>query len=148
MSHIHKVTLYTLQMSAPAESPPTPGDERLASIHTTLELLGPDRSQQQIQFHDSLICACLPVIRGGGGDPEHTIKYPETPRRFGRTRMMAMFVVALSLHVPGIKLAVFTEGRRADNAFKLEIREMLQRVPGGESAITTEHTPSTTTQQQ
>lgn len=84
------------------------GDKRLEAIRYTLNNLGYTRSQFQKLFHTHFIQACLPIIYGTdwATHAERVMKEfglerisPEvlvqTPRRFGKTVSVAMFVLAV-----------------------------------------------------
>ena len=58
-----------------------------------------------------------------------------TPRRFGKTTAVAMFVSAFALACPGTTTAIFSTGRRASNLLLQQIKGMLLSIPGVEGRI-------------
>lgn len=58
-----------------------------------------------------------------------------TPRRFGKTTAVSMFVAAFALAVPGSVTAIFSTGRRASNLLLQQIKQMLLNIPGTDSKI-------------
>jgi hypothetical protein len=124
------------------------GDRRLEAIRFTLNNLGYTRSQFQKLFHTHFIQACLPIIYGDdwATHAERVMKEfglerisPEvlvqTPRRFGKTVSVAMFVLAMLLNVPGIRICIFSTGKRASGGLMLEIMDRLREIPDGNSRI-------------
>lgn len=124
------------------------GDRRLASIRDCLNLLVDERSGDQTIMHDAFIIACLPLIYGKEWESncirvmkEHKITRIRsevlclTPRRFGKTYAVAMFVTALLLNCPGIILCVFSTGSRASTFMREIIVKMMMRIPGALNRI-------------
>lgn len=58
-----------------------------------------------------------------------------TPRRFGKTTAVAMFVAAFALAVPGTTTAIFSTGRRASNLLLQQVKGMLLCIPGADAKI-------------
>jgi hypothetical protein len=48
-----------------------------------------------------------------------------TPRRFGKTTAVSMFVAAFALAVPGTQTAIFSTSRRASSLLLQQIKSML-----------------------
>ncbi len=124
------------------------GDQRLDAIRKTLNNLGYTRSQFQRCFHDAFIRACLPIIFGDewstccervmkelGIDRIRPEVLIQTPRRFGKTVSVAMFVLACLLNVPGIKICVFSTGKRASGGLLTEIMDRLRYLPDGRKRV-------------
>lgn len=124
------------------------GDMRLEAIRKTLNSMGLRRSHFQKLFHDHFIRACLPIIYQDDWElsSERVMRElgieeirPEfmviTPRRFGKTYSVAMFAAAMLLHVPGVKIAVFSTGRRASSGLMSEILRRMNHVPGAQKRI-------------
>jgi hypothetical protein len=121
------------------------GDKRLAEIRYLLNNLGPwKRSEDQIKFHNAFIIACLPHIYGKDWNANGArvlkelnitqIEYEVlcmTPRRFGKTMAVAMFVAVLALVCKGIKIAVFSTGSRASKSMVDHILKFVKYIPNG-----------------
>lgn len=122
------------------------GDRKLAKIRYWLSNLGEyTRSADQIVFHYNFLIACLPHIYKGKEWNENgarvmqefnidRIPYEvlaQTPRRFGKTYAVAMFVAVLALVCPGIKIVIFSTGSRASQAMLATITKFINLMPGG-----------------
>jgi hypothetical protein len=117
----------------------TLGDQRVREIRKTLESgLGITRSQLQREFHDVCLIACLPKIykecwneESARVMAEFNIKSIKTqvlaccPRRFGKSWAIASFILALLLHVPGIRICVFSTGKRASGNLQEILLQLL-----------------------
>lgn len=124
------------------------GDENMAAIRVTLNQLGYIRSVHQKMFHEKFIQACLPIIYGDDWamaaervmaefnleklSPEVLI---QTPRRFGKTVSVAMYVIAVLLNVPGVRICIFSTGKRASSGLMREILDRLKHIEGGTDRI-------------
>lgn len=118
------------------------GDIRLANLRRTLDSVpGFARSEHQKEFHEAFIQACLPHIYENDWE-NNAVRVMEslglqriqhevliaTPRRWGKTISVAMFVAALLLCRPGIKIAVFSTGKRASSSLTGEVIKMIDRL--------------------
>ncbi len=126
----------------------TDGDKRLAGVRHTLNNLGISRSEDQVNFHQAFIHATLQQIYGESW-PEHSVRVMEqekieklntevlvmTPRRWGKTWSVAMYVTALLLNVPGIRIACFSTGKRASGSLMEIVGSMISKVDGGYQRI-------------
>lgn len=122
----------------------TDGDKRLSGIRYTLNNLGISRSEDQVRFHQAFTHACLQQIYNESW-AEHSVRVMEqeniqklntevlimTPRRWGKTWSVAMYVAALLLNVPGIQIGCFSTGRRASGSLMEIVAKMITLVPGG-----------------
>jgi hypothetical protein len=118
------------------------GDLRLRRLLTMLDSVKDFvRSDHQREFHDSMTQACLPHIYGESWEANRTrvldmmgitrIQHEVlimTPRRWGKTISVAMFVTCLMLCRPGIKIAIFSTGKRASGSLMDEIMKMVDRL--------------------
>ena len=104
------------------------GRERLAIIKRTLDsFAGIERSETQREFHDMMICACAMLIFKDDLDEELDDLLQEygitelqaeamfiTPRRWGKTYSVAMFVVAIALGIEAVEkpfeISIFSTG--------------------------------------
>ena len=118
------------------------GDVRLASIRKLLDhVKGYDRSEMQKQFHESFLQAV--ALHLYKDDPEVDMdkiksmnEWPNlkqqclclTPRRFGKTTAVAMFVAAYFLSVEKAQLCIFSTGRRASDAMLAKIHEFIKLI--------------------
>lgn len=124
------------------------GDLRLRNIRKTLNSLGIIRSADQITFHEAFIQACLPHIYGEDWN-SHSVRVLQemnvkeihyevlcmTPRRWGKTWSVSIFVLALLVCVPGIRICVFSTGKRASGSLMQIVLDFLQKVPGGSERV-------------
>jgi hypothetical protein len=107
----------------------TDGDARYKKINEALDQMGLQRTDYQRQFHRMVLVACMAKIYGSHFDmcrsrimKEHGIKefrsevFVVTPRRYGKTTMVAMVVAVLLVYVPGIKVCIFSTGKRASTS--------------------------------
>ena len=124
------------------------GELRYRRIQAMLNNFGVTRSNDQKRFHAAFLQACLPKIFGREWD-YNSLRImqrlglkrirPEvlcmTPRRWGKTWSVAMFVAAMLLCVPGIKISIFSTGKRASCSLMDTISTFIQNIPGGRSRI-------------
>jgi len=102
------------------------GDEKLRSMRETLNEFGYVRTPQQMMFHENMINACLPIIYGkdlnanlsrimeeNGWDDIMQELLCVTPRRFGKTWAVAMFVAASLINIPNVEIVIFSMALRA-----------------------------------
>lgn len=121
------------------------GDATLAKIRYWLNNLDNwKRSADQILFHEHFLIACLPHIYGKDWNANgarvmasmgiSAIDYEvlcQTPRRFGKTISVAMFVAVLALMRPGIKISIFSTGSRASKSMVDMVLKFVNYIPGG-----------------
>jgi hypothetical protein len=118
------------------------GDAVLVDLERTLDSFGYTRSVDQKIFHTAFVEACLPHLYGDEWPSacarvltERKLErlQPEvlciTPRRWGKTWSVAMFVCAMMMCVPGIRIAIFSTGKRASSNLTDTIREFLELLP-------------------
>lgn len=117
----------------------TLGDQRVIAIRKTLESgLGITRSQLQRDFHEVCLIACLSKIYKECWNEESVRVMSEfnvtsiktqvlacCPRRFGKSWAIASFILALLLHVPGIRICVFSTGKRASGNLQEILLQLL-----------------------
>lgn len=124
------------------------GRQRLTRLRRTLDSFGLERSPMQKQFHEDMIGACARLIFRDDLDAElddllvelntrelHTEFMAITPRRFGKTYSVAMFVVAMAASVEGIEQAIFSTGRRASQKLLELVYRLMIKVPGMKESI-------------
>lgn len=121
-----------------------PGDLRLNRLNYYLNNLGVQRSPDQQLFHKHFTRAVLPKIYGAEewnresvrvmmGLKITKIRYEVTaitPRRWGKTWSVALFVLALMLAVPGIRVCVFSTGKRASGSLMEIMLQFMGNVDG------------------
>ena len=101
-------------------------------------------SHTQVLFHKYFIQACLPKIYGEKDWNENSVRVMQaqnikciryevtaiTPRRWGKTWAVAMYVLAVMLAVPGIRVCVFSTGKRASSSLMEIITQFMGMIPG------------------
>ena len=118
------------------------GDQRVIDIRRTLNELGFERSKMQRQFHESFLQAvCLhlysddpdvdieKIMRTNGWSDLRQSVLCLTPRRFGKTTAVAMFLAAYCICVPNSEQSVFSTGRRASQKLLELVRDMIKKTP-------------------
>jgi len=117
------------------------GDGRLNKLNFWLNNLGVQRSPDQTLFHKHFTNACLPKIYGAAEWNDASVRVMRmrgisrlryevtaiTPRRWGKTWSVAMFVLALMLSCPGIRICVFSTGKRASSSLMEIICQVRQQ---------------------
>lgn len=124
------------------------GTAKLKELCRLLDAFGMTRSRVQKQLHNGMIGSVLQRIYYGESDAEMKLGMAMykiqscrqqfmaiTPRRFGKTTAVAMFVCAFALAVPGTVTAIFSTGRRASNLLLQQIKSMLLCIPGADQKI-------------
>tara|TARA_B110000908_G_C10249003_1_gene450671 strand:- start:582 stop:2345 length:1764 start_codon:yes stop_codon:yes gene_type:complete len=124
------------------------GDKRLEKIRETLTQFGLTRSKMQKLFHEAFLQATSQHIfkldkdvdfdavrqRQGWTNNKQQILCL-TPRRFGKTTAVSMFVAAYAWVVGGSVQSVFSTGRRASYKLLQQVREMLMKLPGAAERV-------------
>ena len=118
------------------------GDQRILDIRRTLNELGFERSKMQRQFHENFLQAvCLhlysddpdvdmeKIMRVNGWEDLRQSVLCLTPRRFGKTTAVAMFLAAYCICVPNSEQSVFSTGRRASQKLLELVRDMIKKTP-------------------
>ena len=118
------------------------GDVRLTNIRKLLDnVKGYDRSEMQKQFHESFLQAV--ALHLYKDDPEVDMdkimsmnEWPNlkqqclclTPRRFGKTTAVAMFVASYFLSVEKAQLCIFSTGKRASDGMLDKVHEFIKLI--------------------
>ena len=115
----------------------------LSKLMQTLDEFEFKRSEVQKQLHRGMVGAVLQKIFEYDSDASmrmgmnrHRIQSSRqqfmaiTPRRFGKTTAVSMFVAAFAVTVAGSVTAIFSTGRRASNLLLQQIKAMLMQIPG------------------
>jgi len=146
------------------------GDQRVAAIRRRLDSFGM-RSADQKAFHEMFIEAALPHIYGKSVWPmvaQRVLRRMRlerirsevlilTPRRWGKTTSVAMFVAAMALEVPGVTQAVYSTGKRASGGVMAQVGKYLSLSPDSakrvvsrnqEQLFVSEHPPDGTKSRQ
>ena len=125
------------------------GEQRLASIRNILEnQFKWKRSKTQKRFHESFLNACIRFLYAEDTNaPDYSTILEVnnwqdlrqqclcmTPRRFGKTVSVGMFVTAMALVVPS-EQAIFSTGRRASSKLLELVSSLMQQVPGASDRI-------------
>lgn len=124
------------------------GDQRILDIRRTLNELGFERSKMQRQFHESFLQAtCLhlysedpdvdmeKIMRTNGWSDLRQSVLCLTPRRFGKTTAVAMFLAAYCLCVSNSEQSVFSTGRRASQKLLELVRDMIKKTPWADRIV-------------
>ena len=126
------------------------GDSRLAAIRDVLENgYVFTRSNTQRKFHEAFLNSCVRFLYSHDASPPDFREIMEknnwvdirqqclcmTPRRFGKTVAVGMFVAAMALVVPGSDQAIFSTGRRASSKLLELVAKLIAEVPGGTERI-------------
>ncbi len=124
------------------------GFRREQLIRESLDSMGLVRTKLQRQFHDRAILANAWWIHGDDFENDRfaimeMYRVVEilceilciTPRRNGKTTMVAMLAAALVYHIPGFRAAIFSTGRRASQALMDLMVTFLLKLPNGRSRI-------------
>jgi hypothetical protein len=124
------------------------GDERLDRINRDLDLFGAQRTPVQKLMHHHFLQASLEKVYGSEWDssairvlqrfgltePCHEVM-AMTPRRFGKTWSVAMFVVAMLLNVPGLRICIFSTGSRASASLTKIAMSFVHKIKGADARI-------------
>ena len=124
------------------------GAAQLVELFRLLDAFGMQRSRVQKNLHLGMAGSVLQRIFHQESDAEMKVCMLQqhiksakqqfmaiTPRRFGKTTAVAMFVAAFALAVPGTTTAIFSTGRRASNLLLQQVKSLLLCIPGAESKI-------------
>lgn len=141
------------------------GDRRLKEFNEILDSFRWQRTAAQIMFHDLFTNAVLRyifclfyshrllththrqiygveweanavrVMREQGMKKLHTEVMVMTPRRYGKTVSVAMWVVAALLMIPGVEIGIFSTGQRASTSLMAMAYGFLQEIPGAERRV-------------
>jgi hypothetical protein len=128
------------------------GDVVLANLRRTLDAwagCGFPRSKGQKTLHDAFLAATVRTIYGSTWEANATRVMLEqgwseaklhvmavTPRRFGKTFSVGMFVAAVLLSVPFTRQCIFSTGRRASRWLLELIHDFVCKTPGGAERVT------------
>ena len=127
------------------------GKSRLAAIRDILENgYTWTRSNTQRRFHESFLNACVRFLYSHDSSPPDFREIMDengwtdirqqclcmTPRRFGKTVAVGMFVAAVALVVPASEQAIFSTGRRASGKLLELVGQLISQVAGGAERIT------------
>lgn len=127
----------------------TSGSQRDLAIRKALNNMGLKRSALQMRFHNMALQAnarniygsdfdkCQEEIfnkNGGNTEIRHEILV-QTPRRFGKTTMVAMLAAALAVFVPGIRIGIFSTVQRTSKKLMEEIFKFVCAIPGAKERV-------------
>jgi len=126
----------------------TSGDECMAKLRKNLDSFGVVRSKDQKRFHNEMIRAVLPQIyktdleanlerllsENSWVDIQQQLMIV-TPRRWGKTWSVGMFVAAFADAVVGTEQSIFSTGRRASQKLLELVYKFLCRLPGAKEKI-------------
>jgi hypothetical protein len=115
------------------------GDKRLAELRRILDSFNWARSPDQFRFHEDFIKLCLPHIFGLADFEQNRMRLMQafqldcfkvgalvlTPRRWGKTTAVSMFIAAMLLICDGVKIATFAPGQRASTMLRDKVERLL-----------------------
>jgi len=126
------------------------GKAQLAELMRLLDMFGYERSDGQKKMHRSMVGCMLPRIFNNDSEAAMRMAMSEfslasssqqvmvvTPRRFGKTMALSMYVAALALAVSGVTIVIYSTCKRASSAVLTNITSMIRQIPGGSDRITT-----------
>jgi len=133
---------------AAANSSEITGDDRLAKLRRALDSFGVVRSKDQKRFHNEMIRAVLPQIyktdleanierllaENNWADVQQQLMIV-TPRRWGKTWSVAMFVAAFAYACSSTEQSIFSTGRRASQKLLELVYKFLCRLDGAKESI-------------
>ena len=121
---------------------------QLNEMMRLLDSFGMQRSRIQKQLHCGMTGSVLQRMFCSDSDAnmrlgmfQHGISSSKqqfmaiTPRRFGKTTAVAMFVAAFALAVSGSVTAIFSTSRRASNLLLQQIKAIIVAIPDAASRI-------------
>ncbi len=124
--------------------------ESLIDTLKKLDTLGFERSDHQMKFHKAFICASLRIIFGKklykylprliklfGIKILHSDVIVCTPRRWGKTMGVALYVAAFLWSQPGLEVSVYSPGRRASRKLLVLIWKIIVALSGSHDCIIT-----------
>lgn len=127
------------------------GGARIKSLINALnrlDALGYRRSKGQRQFHRAFIGACLKKIYGDAiytdlANLLHEYDLDQlksdviicTPRRFGKTMSVALFVAAYLYTQPNAEISIFSTARRASRKILALVWQMVVRLAGSHNCV-------------
>lgn len=124
------------------------GDKEMKLLCKTLDEMGYERTLTQKQFHQNFIGASLHSIYGEdfyryqarilaehGLDEARTEILVCTPRRFGKTTSVSLFVAAMLWSVSEAWISVFSTGQRASTMLLDLTFKMIMKMPEARSRI-------------
>ena len=117
------------------------GDARVGRIQTALDSFGCSRTKEQKLWHfwflqslleriyeDEWDSSATKVLRQFGINKLRSEVAILASRRCGKSWSVGMFVVAALINIPGIKIAIFSTGRRASSALMGIVMEFINKL--------------------
>ena len=124
------------------------GDVEIRLLTKTLDEMGYERTLTQKQFHKNFISASLHSIYGEDFYrfqsrilAEHDLEEARnevlvcTPRRFGKTTSVSLFIAAMLWSVSEAWISVFSTGQRASSMLLDLTFKMIMKLPGAKGRI-------------
>ena len=126
------------------------GDVVIAQLYTALDNCGMQRTATQRMFHKQFVHASLPHVYGKAvfgkfkdriltshgiqGSDYNQYTLISTPRRWGKTTSVAMFVACMLFCVPDAWISVFSTGRRASKSLADMTHKFLCALEAGKTS--------------
>ncbi|KAK3288504.1 hypothetical protein CYMTET_2595 [Cymbomonas tetramitiformis] len=144
-----KLDAHVRKMSRVTAISRSKGDVYVKELLRYLDSFGMDRTASQREFHTAFLSATLPHIYGSAEFErnrtrilrEHNLQKPRhevlvvTPRRWGKTTSVAMFVAALVLSTADMWVSIFSTGQRASSSLLEAIYKMVCATPNGSQRV-------------
>lgn len=124
------------------------GDLRLLKLRELLDSFSFTRTPDQIEFHEGFIKLCLPHIYGDDFETNRmrlmqTMNIASfkvgalvlTPRRWGKTTSVAMFLAAMMMVCEKVVIATFSYGQRASSGLMSKVSKFIYELQGGKERI-------------
>ncbi|KAK3234670.1 hypothetical protein CYMTET_55220 [Cymbomonas tetramitiformis] len=126
-----------------------PGDEYIRKLKVCLDQFGLERTASQKMFHKAFLGATLAHVYGTNDFERHRTRILKendmqdpsfevlivTPRRWGKTTSVAIFVAALLMSVADMWVSVFSTGQRASSSLLEQVYKLICYLPDGSSRI-------------
>ena len=126
----------------------TDGDKYFANFRKSLFSMGFEPNENQIKFWRGFEQACVAWFYGDtwAANRHRVLKSLNvkqvrsevlvmTPRREGKTWSICAFVLSMLLNRPGIRMAVFSTGKRASSAIMEICMNFIEHIPNGSKRI-------------
>jgi hypothetical protein len=135
----------------------TSGTAQLGELMRLLDCTGMTRSRTQKDLHLGMAGCVMQRIFTNDSEADmklamrmHRVRSSKqqfmavTPRRFGKSTAVSIFVAAFAMAVPSSTTAIFSTGRRASSLLLKSIKKMLIAMPGGEQRIISDNVETIT----
>jgi len=144
-----KLQLFKRARTESATRREVPGDLYTKDLCRLLDSFGLERTASQKSFHRAFLSATLAHIYGPADFERHRERILRahnmtapafevlvvTPRRWGKTTSVAMFVAALLLSTADMWVSVFSTGQRASSSLLEQVYKLICTIPNAAQRI-------------